>query len=399
MTRTLAAVAVILCLAPGAPGAAARAIAGMVPIPAGSYPPLIGGPRTVGAFDLDARPVTNGEYLAFVRAHPEWRRSRVVSLFADEAYLRQWHADLEPGANAALAAPVVSVSWYAARAYLATQHKQLPTVDQWEYAARQRQVRGLPSMVGRLQEWTLDFNASLVTGDARRDSALDRAMFCGGAALGASDTRDYAAFQRLAFRASLEARYSISNLGFRGVRAAGRGPALPYAAWRGDPASIFALDVPLVDQDGKTIRLADLAGHPLVATMGYTQCTAVCPSIVAEMKSVERELGPRAGDVRFVLLSLDPARDSPEALRRFAEQHHLDLGRWRLLAAGDEHGVRDLAAVLGVKYAPASGGVAHSAMIVVVDRQGVVRHRQIGVGQARQPLLEAVQAIAGPRRP
>jgi protein SCO1/2 len=126
-------------------------------------------------------------------------------------------------------------------------------------------------------------------------------------------------------------------------------------------------------------------------TMGYTRCTSVCPAIVEEMKAVERELGARARDVLFVLVSLDPVSDSPEALMRFARDHHLDPARWRLLTARDGDAVRDFAAVLGVKYAPASGEIAHSATIVAVDRRGVVRHRQTGVGENRRALLDAVR--------
>jgi protein SCO1/2 len=96
--------------------------------------------------------------------------------------------------------------------------------------------------------------------------------------------------------------------------------------------------------------------------------------------------------VSFVLVSLDPPRDSPRALRRFAREHHLDLTRWRLLAPSEED-VRDVAAVLGVRYGPAaSGEIVHSGLIVALDRNGVVRHRQVGVGQGLKPLLDAVTA-------
>jgi protein SCO1/2 len=167
--------------------------------------------------------------------------------------------------------------------------------------------------------------------------------------------------------------------------------ALQEAA--GDEASMFAMDLTLVDQDGTRARLKDLAGHVVLAAMMYASCTSVCPRVVEDMKAIERQLEPRAKDIGLVLFSLDPGRDTPQALRQFAADHHLDLTRWRLFAASED-GVRDLAAVLGVKYASEpSGDIAHSAIIVVIDRTGVVRHRQVGVGQDPAPLLDAV-AIA-----
>ena len=162
------------------------------------------------------------------------------------------------------------------------------------------------------------------------------------------------------------------------------------AGTRGDDASVFALDVGMVDQNGTRVRLADLAGHPTILTMGYTNCRSICPSVIEDMKAIERRLGTRRPDVRFVMLTLDPARDSPEALRRFASERHLDPARWRLLAASEDD-VRDLAAVLGVRYAPAaSNEIVHSSLIVAVDARGVVRHRQVGLGQDMQPLLDAI---------
>ena len=169
----------------------------------------------------------------------------------------------------------------------------------------------------------------------------------------------------------------------------------PAQAATGDDASTFALDVMLVDQAGTRVQLKDLGGHVMVAAMMYASCTSVCPRVIEDMKGIERQLEPRAKDIQFVLFSLDPGRDTPLALRRFATDHHLDLARWRLFAASED-GVRDLAAVLGVKYArEPSGDIAHSAMIVVIDRQGVVRHRQLGVGQDPAPLLQAVTRAIG----
>ncbi len=259
-----AASGVVLATTPGRETAAA-----MVTIPAGSYVPLYFAPRadarstsrvpsrqrSVSAFTIDVYPVTNGQYLEFVRVHPEWRRSHVKALFADASYLHHWQSDLEPGDRAPADAPVVYVSWFAARAYLRSHGRRLPTVDEWEYAAAAsetardasrdpkflgrildwygrptaermplvgstfRNVYGVSDLHGLVWEWTLDFNSALVTGESRADASLERYLYCGSGAVGASDFENYAAFMRYAFRSSLEARYTVANLGFRGVLA------------------------------------------------------------------------------------------------------------------------------------------------------------------------------------
>jgi protein SCO1/2 len=162
------------------------------------------------------------------------------------------------------------------------------------------------------------------------------------------------------------------------------------ASRSGDP-SIYSLDLSLTDQDGRTLALADLRGRVLVAAMIYTSCTAVCPRVTEDMKGVEKQLSVRdRTDVGFVLFSLDPGRDTPAALRRFAAEHGLDLSRWRLFASSED-GVRDLSAVLGVKYkAEDNGEIAHSAMIFIIDREGVVRHRQLGLNTDPHELATAL---------
>ena len=208
----------------------------------------------VAPFELDRHPVTNGEYLTFVRAHPEWRRSRVSPLFADGSYLRHWRGDLDPGPLAPLTSPVVHVSWFAARAYAAAHGGRLPTVAEWELVAAaddtRRDATGDPAFLAGLREWysrptlrvlppvgkgapnawgiedlhrlvwewTLDWNSALVTGESRADGSLDRTLFCGAGASNAADFADYAAFMRFAFRASLEANYTTAQLGFRTAR-------------------------------------------------------------------------------------------------------------------------------------------------------------------------------------
>jgi sulfatase modifying factor 1 len=233
--------------------------AGMVVIPAGTYIPLLRTTRdapqvAVAAFLLDECPVTNAEFLAFVTANPKWRRSQVSRLFADRSYLENWTGDLEPGANAPPNAPVVRVSWFAARAYARWVGKRLPTTAEWEFAASAGYTRadgkndeqlnrdlyawlarpvpvvfadvatarpnfyGVRGLHGLVWEWVDDFNTAMVTGESRADTGLDRNLFCGAGAVGAKDTSDYAAFTRLALRSSLKASNTTSSLGFRCAR-------------------------------------------------------------------------------------------------------------------------------------------------------------------------------------
>jgi formylglycine-generating enzyme required for sulfatase activity len=238
----------------------------MVRIEGGEFTPMFGEiakPRKVESFLIDRRPVTNAEFLEFVREHPEWQRSNAKRLFADIGYLSHWKGDLELGENAPPDAAVIRVSWFAARAYLKAQNKRLPREDEWEFAAladetladaskdpvflkrvldwygkpspaRLPDVTDLPADIhgvvglhGNVWEWVIDFNNQMVTGAARDDTSLDRSLFCAGGAVNATDAANYAAFMRYAFRSSLEGNYTTINLGFRGARDAENTPPTP----------------------------------------------------------------------------------------------------------------------------------------------------------------------------
>ncbi len=226
---------------------------GMAAIPAGSYLPLYGNGRVqVGAFEIDRYPVTRARFAAFLRAHPEWRRSRVPRALAGASYLANWSNDMDFGGEADAERPVTDVSRPAAEAYCASLGKRLPTADEWEYVAsasadrrdasgdaafRQRLLdlytRPRPSqpppvgstfrnafgvwdLHGLVWEWT----AAART--ARAHHALHRHgagpahdMGCAGSAAGATDTRSYAAFLRYAFRTGLTPTTTLASLGFR----------------------------------------------------------------------------------------------------------------------------------------------------------------------------------------
>jgi formylglycine-generating enzyme required for sulfatase activity len=191
---------------------------------------------TVGAFQLQTRPVNAGEFAAFVARHPEWQRSRVARAWAEAEYLKSWRADLDPGDEAARARPVTQVSWFAARAYCADHGMRLPRSDEQDWAgmsgdanftrtlldwyahvapkelppagATTADKNGVHDLGRVVWEWTEDWNAEP---PPERQS-------CGAGSTGARDPSDYASFMRRAFRGSLGGAYTLSNLGFRCAR-------------------------------------------------------------------------------------------------------------------------------------------------------------------------------------
>ena len=146
--------------------------------------------------------------------------------------------------------------------------------------------------------------------------------------------------------------------------------------------SLFDLDATWRDQSGAELTLQQATrGRVAVVTMLYTNCAVACPRIVADLKRIEGALSAdQRKKVTFVVASMDPARDTPERLAMWAADTHLDPAGWSVLTGTDDT-VRELAAVLGVRYTVLEDGeIAHSNRIAVLDQEGAPVHRQFGLG-------------------
>lgn len=230
----------------------------MMKIDSGSYRAFIGKDSNniikVKSFYIDDSPVTNAEYLTFLKANPQWTRSKVLRLYADSTYLKHWKGDYQLPEKINPDAPVTNVSWFAAEAYAKSVGKRLPTIEEWEYVGladrtsknasdkpdftnfilREYQQRksnmnkvvrqgepnfyGVYDMYGMVWEWTYDFNSVMMSGESRKDNTTNESLFCAGGAITASDLRNYAAFVRYALRGSIKANNCLNNLGFRCAR-------------------------------------------------------------------------------------------------------------------------------------------------------------------------------------
>lgn len=137
----------------------------------------------------------------------------------------------------------------------------------------------------------------------------------------------------------------------------------------------------LVDQDSTAFAFPnDLAGRPAYVTAVYTHCPDVCLATMQKTMQIRDALGPDADAVQFVVLTFDPARDTPSVLQRYADSWGVGPG-WRL-ATGDSLEVDRLMDRLGIRYGVsaqdtlASGAtyytLSHSDEALLLDAEGRV---------------------------
>ena len=142
----------------------------------------------------------------------------------------------------------------------------------------------------------------------------------------------------------------------------------------GDGFSLYHLSSRWTDQDGTARDLASLRGRTRLIALVYTNCGYACPRTVANMKRIETAI-PDAG---FVLVSIDPERDTEGRLKEFMTGSRLDPARYTLLRGSDAD-LLELAAALGVRYRKVENGeFVHSNVITVLDAEGNIVHRQEG---------------------
>jgi protein SCO1/2 len=134
-------------------------------------------------------------------------------------------------------------------------------------------------------------------------------------------------------------------------------------------------DFQLTDQSGKTVKLADLRGTPLLVFFGFTHCSSVCPTALNQLRQLEREHRAELGKTRIVIISVDGERDTPQS-----------MSAWLTPISGNFIGltgaparVHDIASNFSAAFfkqeatAPGEYQIQHNSQVFLVDAKGRLR--------------------------
>jgi protein SCO1/2 len=128
----------------------------------------------------------------------------------------------------------------------------------------------------------------------------------------------------------------------------------------------------LVTANGESFRLSDQKGKIVLLFFGYTSCPDVCPITLATFKQVHEQLGDDAQKVRFVMITADPDRDTPDRVAEYAARFNSDF----IGLSGSQADLERVWKLLGVFVEKQDSGsaagylVSHTASVYVIDHNG-----------------------------
>ena len=173
-------------------------------------------------------------------------------------------------------------------------------------------------------------------------------------------------------------------------------PVLGYTAGERDglPRIGPVPELSLMTQDGQRLSLTELRGKVVAVTFIYASCADTCPLLTAKMAGLQAALGADFGPkVFFLSITVDPERDTPAVLQRYAQAHGANLAGWAFLT-GTPAEIRQVARRYGIYYRKtARGEVDHTFLTSLVDQSGTLRVQYLGVRFDPDELLRDLQTL------
>jgi protein SCO1/2 len=172
--------------------------------------------------------------------------------------------------------------------------------------------------------------------------------------------------------------------------------ATANATARALPAdSLYQVDAPLQTADGRAMHFAAPGSHVRIVTMFYANCPMACPLTIDTLRNIDAALSPaQRSKLEVLLITMDPERDTPQALHAVARERRIEDKRWTLARASAPD-TRKLAALLGIQYrALDNAEFDHASVLVLLDAEGRPLARTSKLGVPAPEFLSAVrQAI------
>lgn len=155
--------------------------------------------------------------------------------------------------------------------------------------------------------------------------------------------------------------------------------------------SLYNLDSTWKNREGKQLKLDTYKGSNLVISMVYLSCPQTCPLLVSDLKRIESSFDEKLkSSTKFLLVSFDPEKDTPNKMLDFSKKHHINRSSWDIVT-GSATDIRKLSGLLNVSYKKNQKEYSHSALITVLDAKGVIKKQFEGSSIDPSKVVEALK--------
>ena len=131
----------------------------------------------------------------------------------------------------------------------------------------------------------------------------------------------------------------------------------------------------LTNQLGKQVSLSDLKDKIIIADFFFTSCPSICPALTRNMKRMQDAFNKTDTVVRFISISVDPVRDTPERLKKYSDKYGINPDTWWLLT-GDKDEIYDIAKQefkANIADTNVDTNFIHTEHFFMLDKERVVR--------------------------
>ena len=160
----------------------------------------------------------------------------------------------------------------------------------------------------------------------------------------------------------------------------------PFPA-RSDPFSLYDVPNPFINDKNETVHLSEWRGKPLILTMEHSNCRFSCTVTFSKLKSIQTLADQKNLKIDFMIISLDPKNDTPEAWRQYRISREVERSNWHLLT-GSEATTKEIANLLGIKYWFMEEHVFHDFKIVRLNTKGEIEKEITDYGDEPEDLLK-----------
>jgi len=153
------------------------------------------------------------------------------------------------------------------------------------------------------------------------------------------------------------------------------------------PFSFYDLPYTFTNDQARKVQLSEWRGKPMILTMEYSNCRFMCTTTFSKLKAIQTAADQQNLQIDFMIVSLDPKNDTPQAWQQYRVSREVDRSNWHLLT-GSEATMKEFAALIGIKYWYMDEHILHDFKIVRLNANGEIEKEITDYGTGPEYLLK-----------